>query len=720
MKLDQTRRDRQRKIYRLDFPREMTTDMFSAFIRSVSGTLRTGVLNSSPTIALEMWSTDEGIRHYIKIPSIYAREVVPQLRGHVPGMTLTVMEDETKLKRTWSSVVELRIKNSAHQLFIQDPAEVAHTLLQSVETIEEGQVVMTQIVFSPLKRQSLPQFERARAERSTVKMILRGNEATRDEVQDRRVKLEDMNVGAVIRIATMANTKHDADYLRRGIMGSIRGLSSARARIGPRVLTPKQILLGLDLASTPAFPPMQLSSSELAALSGWPFGSPSVAGLPPYMPRQFPPALSIPNEGIIIGQSSFAGKERRVAIGYEEALMHTHVIGKTGTGKSVLLANMARQIMDAGYGLIMIETEGNLYQSVLDYVPKSRIDDVVLMDVSDTSWPVSFNVLDQGTPQAGVTQLKSLLRHKYQLGQWANEYLTNSMLTILDVPGLSFIDIPALLSPRASEREWADHVARQVKDDELKRWWQTQDHKEQGDFQRRAETVLSRLNEISMNPQLRAILGQSKSTINISDIMKANKILLVNLKGVDKDASDLVGTLLMNTAWEATKSTFKQKPTFIMLDEFGGWMNLPTDTESMLAQARKHNVGMILAHQHMTQLTPEMRDGVITNARSKIILESSSTDAKMLLDELGSKMDIEDITHLPAFHALAKIHTPTGNASPTSIQTFPSESRTGNTREVVKHSREVFARPYTEVMNEIRERRTIKPSSPPPPVGGYE
>jgi hypothetical protein len=716
---NQKHRDAQRITYRLDFPREMSVDMFAEFTRSINGSFRRKLLGGTPTFVMEMWSTEEGIRHFIKIPSKYEDAVVPQIRGHVPGMTLTLVEEPPE--RVWSSTIEFNMANAGHQLFIKNPAGTALSMLQAVETIEEGQGIVVQLVVSPIGRQALPQHESAHADRSLQRTILSGTEATRDEVNDRRAKLDDANVGAALRVATVAKNKRDADRMLERVKAVLRGMESHKARFKPqRLSTAAQRQQSLQDGRTPLYKMMQLSSPEFAALSGWPFGSPAVAGLPPYQPRQFPPSINIPTEGIVIGQSTFAGRERRVAIGYDQALMHTHVLGRTGTGKTVLLANMARQIMEAKQGLIMIEQSGNLYQAILDYVPADRIDDVVLMDVSDGRFVPGYNPLDQSNPAGGIKLLKDMLAHKYGLGQWANEYLTNALRTIREVEGLSFLDLTALLSPRYDEQEWADHVTRQVKDDELKRWWQRQGGKDRADFERRAETVLSRLNEISIDPQLRAILGQTKSTVKIHEVMSKGQILLVNLRGIDAGAAELVGTALVTEAWEAAQNTYKEKPVTLMLDEFAGFVNLPIPFDTMLSQARKYNLPMVLAHQYMGQATPEVREATITNARNKIILQSSSTDARLLLPELGQKMDIEDITNLPAYNALARLETPNGSSAPVSVKTFDESKRTGNTARIVAQSRERYARPIAEVRDEIAERRTVKPSGPRPKIGSLE
>jgi type IV secretory pathway VirB4 component len=263
-------------------------------------------------------------------------------------------------------------------------------------------------------------------------------------------------------------------------------------------------------------------------------------------------------------------------------------------------------------------------------------------------------------------------------------------------------------------------VINSVKDEELRRWWQRQDNKVKTDFERRAETVLSRLNDISIDPQLRAILGQSKSTVKIADVMSKGEILLCNLKGIDAGAADLVASLMVTEAWQAAQTTFKDKPVFLMMDEGAGWVDIGIPLDTMQAQARKENMPIIFAQQFLGQSPQQIREGTITNMRNKVILQSSSLDARMLLPELGSKMDIEDITNQPAYQAIARVETPTGSSSPVTIRTLPPDRRTNNATEVVRLSRERDSTPIEDVWTEISDRRTVKPSGPRPKIGSAE
>jgi hypothetical protein len=700
-KIDQPPFDRKRKTYRLDYPKDMTAEQVNAFIRSISGSLRLRKFSAAPSMATEMWGTEEGLTHYIKIPNGYEDQVKPQLRGHIRGLSLTLVEEP--MRRVWAQTAEFGIVNSGHQLFIRDPAESALTLLNSFE-IKEGQTMMVQIVFSPIGRKSLPQHD---------------DTQTRDAVNDQRAKLDDINVAAVIRVGTVAPTKKEA----RQLLGRIRAVFKSmgdRARFVDRYTTAAGRQRGIDSAMTPLSFPMQLSARELSALLGWPFGAPQIVGLPAYRARQFPPATSILTNCLQIGQATYTGAERPLGIGWPEAMMHTQILGKTGQGKTQLMGDMGRQIMEQGFGLIAIEREGNLYQNLLDHVPSKRMDDVYLFDVSDTEHPISFNVLAQGNPYAVIDQIVALFTHKYGVSLWAEEYLEQGLRTIV-ASGLTLVDLPRLLMPRADEIEWADNLVRKLQDSELRRWWMMQDNRDRKQQQQRSDPALSRLQKLSTRPELRAILGQQETTLNMKEIVRDNKILLVNLKGAPEATAALVGTMLMDAAWAAVKDTPKEVPGFVMLDEFGDFMDLPTPIPSMFAQARKYGTGFIVANQDMGQLTKQVAEAVTTNALNKLIFNSNSKDAASMISEFGKGIDVEDITNLPIRNALARIQTPSGIARPASIQTLDALPRTGNAQQIIRMSRDKYSKPIREVQAEMEGRyKKPTPTGPRPSIGSLE
>jgi TraM recognition site of TraD and TraG len=366
----------------------------------------------------------------------------------------------------------------------------------------------------------------------------------------------------------------------------------------------------------------------------------------------------------VIGDSSYPGQERPVAIGYDEASVHSFVLGANSPGKTTLLGQIAEQVANAGCGMVLMEAAGDLIEYVLNYMPAKRVNDVIYLNLGDDRWPAAFNVMDQGHPPVVIREITNLFRHIFGGdGIWAREFLKQGLRIIAEVPCLTFIDIVWLLNPMTDEEiKWADGIARKIKDTELSRWYERYENKDIREQRKRTDPVMSRLYGLAA-PELRYILGQSKSTFQLIDVLLENKILLVNLKGmnVDKDSAALIGTLIMQMLWHnAMHIQNKTVPTFLILDEFHQFMDLPIDTETMLAQARKHKLPMVLATQGLKQLKQSVEDAVITNARNKIIFAGNERDGNLLAKNMANEFTGSDITRLEKYHAIASILTPTG------------------------------------------------------------
>lgn len=698
--------DRGRSPYIVTFPSELDANSVLAWLRAISGTIRPAktVLTTAQSIVFEVVASPEGIVHRLLVPWQREDDIIPQLRALAPG--ISVMPDTDRKYHEWTYAVEVGESDKSRPLNIPNPVATAHSLLASFSPLREGEAMLVQWVVTPSIPSRLPRTKKRSG-------FLQVADLNPDDIAEQRAKLGEPNFEAVLRVAGRASTPVRAKHLTDRVQSSIKATQTPTNHWIKLPGLQSRIIERVHRATSAMVWPAQLNASELTALIGWAIGSPNTPGLPRGAARVIAAPRSVPSEGIMLGINQFAGSERPVAVRYEDALMHTWIGGRNGVGKSALMANMAKQIMAAGNGLILMETEGNLYDSVLNYVPRERVDDVILLDFNDPFHVAGFNVLDQGKPDIVIDELIELFEHQYGGGVWSDEYIYNGLKTLGDAKNmLSIVDLMPLINPRtADEAAWADDLIRQVKDPELKRWWQRHDNRGKEQQQQRADPVLSRMNQFVARPELRHVFGQRESTFQISDVLRDGKILLINLKGVSSKTTSLVGTMLMNAIWHATKTVEKDHATYLLLDEFADFMNLPVNFETMLAQARKRKVGLVLANQHLDPLSPAVREGVLTNARNKIVLQSTARDAKLILPEMASKLDITDITGLQKYEALVDIVTPTGTSGAFSMRTYQPAKSTGVARLAVEHSRKSYTRPLQEVQTELLHRydQTDKP-----------
>jgi hypothetical protein len=703
----QMAKDKDRKTYRLSFPADLDAERISAWLRSISGTLGKGAMFSgTPSITFELWASNDGLVHRMKVSWKHADYVISQLRSLIPGIRVT--PEDTFPRHEWRRAVEVGITKSSRQLRIYSAADSSASILASAQALSPGESLLIQWVVSPAPVRHLPVLNEARTD--DVKYSLAGKRtANRDEVKDRRDKLAEPNMLAVLRVAAAANTDERAEHLIDNVRKAFRSHHSPATKFYKRMMTKSQIVERISEARSSLIYPIQLSASELAALVAWPIGNPFIAGLPQSMARHLPATEQVPRDGRVIGRSNFPGSERPLAVSYVDARKHMHVVGPTGVGKTVLLANMMKQDIEQGYGVILIETKGDLFHAALNYVPKERVGDVIVMDINDVSRPVGFNILDQGSPKVVIDEITNLFEYLYQTNSvWTKEVLFHGLHTLATDPKLTFIDLAPLLVPMSQEDgEWRDALIRSLKDQELKNFWQRFDNQPRAAQDRITQPVMDRIWQLNARPELRNIIGQSKSSFTMREVVDGNKILLVNLSGLAGDTASLTGTLLMNALWDAVKTSDGTKTNFLYLDEFQDFLKLPVSPEELLAKARSFGLGAILAHQHTGQLPNELRQAVFANARSKVVFQTSAADAKTMAAEFGASVTPDDFMHLGKYEAIARVATGDGVSQPFSLATLEPARAHGNTGEVKYTSRERYGRAVQEIEQSIAQRRAV-------------
>ena len=718
---DQRTHDRQHKTYKLAFPRDLDEERVAAWVRSISGTLKPATLHlsGSPTMVFELWATNRGITHRLKVPYQNADYIIPQLR--MAGIRVSP-EDEFP-HESWTRAVEVSLTSSHRPLRIISTVDMSARLLASVQALGENETLLMQWVMTPAIPTHPPIYQQARSSEVRLEHLFRGTMANRDEINDRRTKLAEPNMLAVLRVAAVASTPIRADHLIYKVRASLASVRQPSSRFVKRLVPGKLLQKRIDDASAPMTFPIQLSVPEVTALIAWPLQNPNIQGLPAPMSRHLPANETVARDGLVVGRSNMPGFERPIAVSYPDSLKHIHIAGPTGVGKSALMANMVRQEIEQGFGVVLLEAKGDLFDAVLDYIPKDRINDVYVLDVNDTKNPVGFNLLQQGDSRVVIDELCDLFDFLYKdaRGVWTREVLYHALRTLAINPELAFTDLAPLLVPMSKqEADWSDQIRRAAKDAELRNFWQRFENQPRAAQDRITQPVMDRIWQLNARPELRNIIGQSTSSFQMDDVIRDNKILLINLSGIAKETAGLTGTLLMNALWHSVKTVRPAKPNALYLDEFQSFLNLPIDPEDMLAKARGFGLGMRLAHQHLTQLPTDLRQAVLANARTKIIFQTSADDARTMTREFGTTVDDSDFMHLGQYEAIARIATDKGVSQPVTLMTNEPDKGYGSRGQVLYTSRKTYGRPVSEVEQSIERRRSAgeRKSGKRPKIGG--
>ena len=473
-----------------------------------------------------------------------------------------------------------------------------------------------------------------------------------------------------------------------------------------------------------------LNTQELATI----FHLPSQASIPSsgverQMTKQVDGPASLITDGVLIGRNEYRGAVKEIRLSVNDRRRHMYVIGASGMGKSVFLKNIAYQDMVEGKGFCFIDPHGDVTEELLSMVPEDRIDDVIYFDPSDMEFPIGMNMLEAKTPeekdfivQEGINMLYSLYDpgHTGIFGPRGEQMFRNAALLLMSDPkGATFLDIP---SPFINKDLVVDKL-KYVTDRDLFDYW-TKEFPASQKSNDAGEVITwfaSKWSPFKQNTMMKRVLGQIKSGFNIREIMDQQKILLVNLsKGkLGELNSKLLGMIFVMKFQTAAMSRVDtpehdRKDFCLFVDEF---QNFSTESfESILSEARKFRLNLIVANQFMTQLTDKIREGVLGNVGTIVAGRVGVTDAEMLEKVFTPVFKAEDLHKQPNHHAITTVLM---NGMPSAPFTMNLPAPMGKEdRKVFESLREYSAKKYgrlgAEVDKEIDERLNIKSEAAKP------
>lgn len=406
------------------------------------------------------------------------------------------------------------------------------------------------------------------------------------------------------------------------------------------------------------------------------------------------------NDAVFLAKTVYHNREKVFGIKLDDRRRHTYVIGKTGMGKTALLKNMVIQDIRNGQGVGIIDPHGEFAEEILYYVPKNRINDVIFFNPADINYPIAFNVMEKvdfahrHLVSAGLMGVFK----KIWPDVWSArmEYiLNNTILSLLEIPGTTLLSINRMLS----DKEYRDKILKRVTDPTMKMFWNNEFAKYPDRFREEAiAPIQNKIGQFISTPIIRNIIGQTKSSIDMRKVMDEGKILIVDLsKGrIGEDPSRLLGGLIITKLQLAAMSRIdipedQRRDFFLYVDEF---QNFATEAfANILSEARKYRLGLILAHQYITQMEEVVRDAVFGNVGTIVCFRIGAADAEFLEKEFGPEFNIENLVNLPKYHIYLKLMIDGVTSRPFSAITLPPiPIPEKNYREaIIKVSRERYA-----------------------------
>ncbi len=480
----------------------------------------------------------------------------------------------------------------------------------------------------------------------------------------------------------------------------------------------KNILNSVELATLFHFPDQRaIPTSQLSRQSS----------------KQVDAPRNMPDRGLLLGYNIFRGVKKPIRLALGDRQRHMYAVGQTGTGKSTFLENLALQDMINGDGFAFIDPHGDTAEKLLSMVPKERTEDVIYFCPADMDYPMGLNLFEFNNPdekdfliQETINMLYKLYDPQHQgiMGPRYEHLFRNAALTVMaDPAGGTFVDIPKLFR----DTKFVEQKLKYVKDMNVLEFWRKEMPASQrsNDFGEVVSWFVSKFGAFVSNEMMRNIIGQPKSAFDLRDVMDNKKILLVNLsKGRTGELnSKLLGMIFVMKFQAAAMSRAnipesERQDFALYVDEF---QNFSTDSfATIMSEARKYHLNLIVANQFTTQLTPEIRDAVFGNMGTVVAFRIGQPDVEAITQYFEPTFDAGDLLRVPNHNAIMRTLTGGVPTQPFSMATLPplgnpNPQLAGALKQL---SAAKYGHPKSVVEKDIFARMATEADAPKPAFGG--
>lgn len=436
-----------------------------------------------------------------------------------------------------------------------------------------------------------------------------------------------------------------------------------------------------------------------------------------------PPIVSLKPDLCYFATVTFENQTKTFGILTEDRRRHLYIVGKTGMGKTTLLENMVLQDIYNGMGVCFIDPHGDSSEYILDRIPAHRQQDIVYFNPADTHFPVGLNLFEKRNGEQNFLIASGLIAvfHRLWAGMWSArmEYiLNNTILALLETPDHTLISIIQMLT----DDKYRSRIVSGLQDPLVKNFWTKEFSTFNSRYQQEAiSPILNKIGQFLSTDLVRNIVGQTHSTIDLRSIMDEGKILIVNLsKGkLGEDNSNMLGSLLLTklqlAALSRADQSREERLDFnLYVDEF---QNFTTDSFStILSEARKYRLNLILAHQYIAQLTESgnerVKNAIFGNVGTIISFRTGSEDAGFLAKEFSSAFEFSDLISLDRTEIALTLSIQGKRSTPFLAHTLPPifDKLGGRLTPNTESSRQKYGVSRDVVTNQIMQNMSEKPT----------
>ncbi len=678
----------------------------------LSSTLKKGLnvkMYGQRHFSFEIVAKDGLIKYYAVVPAVLTETVKQAVQAAYPTARLEEKEDVNIFDEnvTADGVVgaELGLKKQSYlpiATYEETRRDASMAILNALSTVKKGEGASIQVLFRPASpdwnKTAKAYVENTQKGKSTggsdightMMGILKSpfevpGENEKKEEQSKpisSIKQDELNrvvekmkypaFETLVRVIAASPSKPRSDAILTGIVSSFAQFSSATANCFQTNVfkSPKKLIVDYVFRFFPLKVRSNiLNSVELASV----FHLPEQNAIPNsqverQLTKQVDGPAKLATEGVFLGVNDFRGVQKKIYLDDDNRRRHMYVIGQTGMGKSVFLENIAFQDMCDGRGFAFIDPHGDAVEALLKRVPQERVDDIIYFDPADIEHPVGMNMFEFTDPdqkdfivQEGINMLQSLFDPTNQgfFGPRGQHMFRNAALLLMSDPkGATFVDIPQCFT----DPEFVKSKLKYVTDKAVYDYW-TKEFPASQKSNDAGEVITwftSKWGPFLSNTIMRNILGQVKSGFNIREIMDNKKIFLVNLsKGRLGDINaQLLGMIFVMKFQQAAMSRAdtpedERQDFCLYVDEF---QNFATESfESILSEARKYRLNLIVANQFMTQLTDKIREALLGNVGTIVCGRVGVTDAELMVKAFTPTFTSEDLTKTANHQAVCKV-----------------------------------------------------------------
>jgi len=632
-------------------------------------------LRVQPHISFELVARKEDIRFYIILPEKLRDLVEKSIHGSYPGAEIRLVEEpnifteEGKVEFAW-----MVLRSDSHnpiQTYKNLAVDPMAALTSALAKMGDGEGAHIQILIFPAESKwkgkgrgwiGKTKKSEANPEKASYKVDAKVLEAVESKVSKNGFQ-------TTIRIVVCANNKDIAKAHMSNIKtsfeqfnGDLNGFKGKKIRFKGLFMTDFiyryqpltwwgnwTVLNAEELATIYHFPNKTIETPHIFWLNA----------------KRAPPPQQIPTSGLYLGKSIFRGTVRPVYMDEMDRARHTYIVGRTGTGKTEFMKTLILQDIMAGKGVCLIDPH-DLAEELLGYIPPERAEDVIFFEPSDEQYPMGLNLLEARSEQDRHQATNAVIGMMYKLydphktgiiGPRFEHAIRNAMLTVMDaVPGGTFIEVVQTLT----RPEYVQELLPRVKDPIVRRYW-TDQIAQTSDFHKSEvlDYIVSKFGRFVTNTTIRNIIGQPKSAFDFRKVMDEGKILIVNLsKGkLGEENSNFLGLVLVPKIVAAAMSRAdipieQRRPFYLYVDEF---QNFATpDFATILSEARKYKLNLIVANQFTSQMEDEVKNAVFGNVGTLISFRVGTGDANYLQHEFTPTFNEADLLNVEKYHVFIK------------------------------------------------------------------